>query len=90
MRIDPVAEPAFSLPAAPVPVRQVIGDYEIVGKLGQGGMGAVYQARQESRRRFVALRSKDRALEKKRETSVDNPEVSHDAPRPFFQGENRL
>ena len=44
------------LPPAPAPLREVIGDFEIVGKLGEGGMGAVYRARQVSLHRLVALK----------------------------------
>jgi len=37
-------------------VDEVYGHYRIIGKLGQGGMGAVYQALDESLQRYVALK----------------------------------
>ena len=33
-----------------------IGQFKIVGKIGEGGMGTVYEAEQESPRRTVALK----------------------------------
>lgn len=36
---------------------QTLGEFEIIARIGQGGMGAVYKARQTSLDRFVALKT---------------------------------
>src|ERR1043166_8646096 len=42
--------------SAPLPTPKSIGDYEIIRCIGEGGMGVVYEARQASPRRTVALK----------------------------------
>src|SRR5262249_18769891 len=42
--------------ATPASARRLFGDYELLKKLGQGGMGVVYLARQCSADRLVALK----------------------------------
>ena len=37
-------------------VPEIIGDYRILGLIGEGGMGTVYQAEQLHPQRFVALK----------------------------------
>ena len=62
IRLDPGESPGDSTPppgdspGAKLGVRRAVGEFELLGKLGQGGMGIVYRAIQPSLRRQVALK----------------------------------
>src|SRR5882672_2718796 len=51
-----MAEPQINAASAQAPRMKEVGGYEIISKIGQGGMGTVFKARQKSLDRIVALK----------------------------------
>ena len=97
------SSPIAGRPETPAPwqgtefVGRRIGDYEVVRVIGQGGMGVVFEARQERPQRSVALKmmasplgtAADRARNSKNmpgNTAIDAPAGGHAAATPRSGG----
>ena len=63
--LDNTAEPSLNQSEAAEPVIEVLGDFELQKKLGQGGMAEVFLARQISLDRPVALKLLSKEMAKK-------------------------
>ena len=63
--LDNMAEPLLNHTEAAEPLKEVLGDFELQRKLGQGGMAEVFLARQVSLDRPVALKLLSKELAKK-------------------------
>jgi serine/threonine protein kinase/Tfp pilus assembly protein PilF len=56
LQTPPIEEPTESSSSLPAAAAAYIGDFRVVRKLGEGGMGIVYEAEQQHPRRPVALK----------------------------------
>lgn len=63
--LDNTAEPLLNHAEAAEPLKEVLGDFELQRKLGQGGMAEVFLARQVSLDRPVALKLLSKEMAKK-------------------------